>query len=279
MLMPQALAAQELEEIELNLMMEGVLRRYGYELRNFSRSLLKRRIATLLQEEGLATLSALQERMLREEEFAETFVASLTTGSHAMFRDPAFHAFLRTEILPMLRTYPSIRVWVPGCAGGQDAYAIAILLAEEDLYERSKIYATDMGAGTVRRAKHGSYPMASARKWAVNHAEGGGKAPLEDYFDSEGGQAVFKSSLKRNMVFAQHCLAGDGSINEFQLILCRNALPSFDEGLRGRIQGLLDQSLSVFGYLALGGRERPSGAIAHRYQQVNNRYRLYRKAA
>lgn len=277
--MPPWLAAQELEEIELNLLMEGVLRRYGYELRNFSRPLLRRKINAAMESEGLATLSAFQERILRDEDFLERFLATVSNGVQAMFRDPAFHAFLRAEIVPVLRTYPSIRVWTPGCGAGQEAYAAAILLKEEDLYERSRIYATDLTAGTVRKAKQGSFSAASARKWAENYAAAGGKGSLENYYRVEGAQAIFDPALARHMVFAQHSLPGDASFNEFHLILCRNVLPVFDEGLKGRIYGLLDQSLAVFGYLALGGREKPGGSLAGRYEQVNGKYRLFRKAA
>jgi chemotaxis protein methyltransferase CheR len=168
---------------------------------------------------------------------------------------------------------------VPGCGGGLEAYAVAILLCEEDLYDRSRIYATDMSSGTVRKAKQGAYPLASMKKWAENYSAAGGKRALENYFRAEGGNAVFDASLGKHIVFAQHCLATDASINEFNLILCRNVLPSFDEGLRGRIHGLLDQSLAVFGYLALGGREKPGGTLAGRYEQVNSKHKLYRKAA
>ena len=276
-LMPPWLAAQELEDIELNLLMEGVLRRYGYELRHFSRNLLHRRMGAFMQNEGFTTLSAFQERILRDEPFMERFLSTLSFGPHAMFRDPGFLLFLRTEILPVLRTYPFLRVWVPGCSSGQEAYSLAVLLEEESLYERTRIYATDMGQGSIAKAKEGAYPLASMRKWGDNHSESGGKGPLSEYYSAEGGLATFRDSLRRNIVFSQHCLPSDGSFNEFNLILCRNVAPAFDAGLKGRIHGLLDQSLALLGYLGVGLREKPAPLLEPRYQLVRPGHKLYRK--
>lgn len=257
---------------------EGVFRRYGYDLRHFSGSFLRKRVETAMRWEEIKTLSRFRERVLTHPELMERFLMSLSGAPKAMFKEPGFHLLLRKEILPVLRTYPFIRIWMAGCSNGPEVYGMAVLLAEEGLYDRCRIYATDLSGEAVRKAKEGLYPMATLRKWAEAHEEAGGKAPLTDYVVSEGGKAAFLPFLRKNIIFAQHNLATDGSFNEFNLIICKNVLSTLDEAVRKRVHGLIHQSLAMFGYLALGGRESPeTDADPSWYREVDAKYRLYRK--
>lgn len=266
------------EGADLAQLAEGVFRRYGYDLRHFAGSYLRRRLDSIMRWEEMETLGAFREKLLTTPELMERFLMALSGGPRAMFKEPAFHLYLRKEILPFLRTYPFIRIWLPGCSNGPEVYAMAVLLVEEGLYDRCRLYATDLSSEAVRKAKVGQYPFSTVKKWAEGHQEAGGTAPLTDYVSIEGGKATFLPSLRKNIVFAQHNLATDGSFNEFNLILCRNVLSTLDEPVRKRVHGLIHQSLAMFGYLALGGRESPESESGKSwYKEVDAKHRLYRK--
>jgi chemotaxis protein methyltransferase CheR len=268
------------EGSELAHLAEGVFRRYGYDLRHFAGSYLRRRLEAAMRWEEVKTLGRFRERLLVSPDLMERLLMSLSGGPRSMFRDADFHRLLRKEIVPVLRTYPFIRVWVPGCSSGSEVYALAVLLTEEGIYDRCRLYATDLSQEAVRKARDGVYPLAAARKWGEAHQEAGGKAPLSEYFHAEEGKAAFSPELRRNMVFAQHNLAVDGSFNEFNLILCRNVLSTLDPAVRRKVHVLIHQSLSMFGYLALGGREVPGGEeAAGWYREMDSRHRIYRKVS
>lgn len=257
---------------------EGVFRRYGYDLRHFSAAFLKRRLEAAMRWEEIKSIPRFRERLLTDQDLMERFLMSLSGGPRPMIKEPEAHLFLRREIVPVLRTYPFIRVWFAGCANGPEVYGMAAMLHEEGLYDRCRLYATDLSGEAVRKAKDGRYPLATMKKWAEAHEAAGGRVPLSDHYAVEGGKGAFLPHLRRNMVFAQHNLATDGSFNEFNLIMCRNVLSTLDEAVRRRVHGLIHQSLSMFGYLALGGRESlEEGALATRYQEVDAKHRLYRK--
>lgn len=266
------------EGADLAQLAEGVFRRYGYDLRHFAGGYLRKRLDAAMRWEEIKTLGAFREKLLTSPELMERLLMSLSGGPRAMFKEPAFHHFLRKEILPFLRTYPFIRIWLPGCSNGPEVYAMAILLMEEGLYDRCRLYATDLSGEAVRKAKEGVYPLSTVKKWAEAHHEAGGIAPLLDYVSVEGAKAIFLPSLRKNVVFAQHNLATDGSFNEFNLIICRNVLSTLDESVRRRVHGLIHQSLAMFGYLALGGRESPEAESGLSwYKEVDAKQRLYRK--
>jgi chemotaxis protein methyltransferase CheR len=263
------------EGADLAHLAEGVFRRYGYDLRHFAGAYLRRRLEAAMRWEEVKSLAAFKDRLLTQPDLMERLLMSLSGGPRHMYRDPEFHRFLRREIVPLLRTYPFIRVWLPGCSNGPEVWGMAVLLAEEGLYDRCRLYATDLSQEAVRKAKEGRYPLAAVRKWAEGHAEAGGKGSLLDHMEVEGGKAVFGAALRKNIVFAQHNLAVDGSFNEFNLILCRNVLSTLDPSVRKRVHGLIHQSLSNFGFLALGGREAPEAD--GRYQEMDAKHRIYRK--
>lgn len=254
---------------------EGVFRRYGYDLRHFAGGYLRRRLMAAMRWEEVGSLPAFKDRLLTRPDLMERLLMALSAGPRRMFGDAEFHRFIRREIVPVLRTYPFIRIWLPGCSNGPEAWALAVLLAEEGLYDRSRLYATDLSQEAVRKARDGRYPLSALRKWSEGHVESGGAGSLLDHLEVEGGKAGFLPALRRNIVFAQHNLAVDGSFNEFNLIICRGALSTFDSAVQKRVHGLFHQSLANFGFLALGGREAPEAD--GRYQVTDAKHRIYRK--
>lgn len=277
---PGTSGSADAEGTDLPRLAEAVLRRYGYDLRHFAGPYLRRRLEVAMRWEEIRAPSGFRDRLLTDPRLMERLLTSLSGGSRSMFKDAEFLLFLRKEIVPFLRTYPFIRIWLPGCGDGTGAYALAILLTEEGLYDRCRIYVTDLTNESLRKAREGAYPEATVRKWAAAHAAAGGKVPLPQYLVGERGMAAFLPELRRNMVFAQHNPATDASFNEFNLILCRNVLSTLDAPVRNRVHGLLHQSLAMFGYLALGSRETPGGGeAAGLYREVDSRHRIYRKLA
>jgi chemotaxis protein methyltransferase CheR len=268
----------DVESIEIDLILEGIFQRYGFDLRQYAPASLRRRIRWHLTKEELPSVSALQERLLHDRDAFERFVAGLSVNVTAMFRDPGFYQTLRERVLPMLRTYPFIRVWVAGCSSGEEVYSLAILLEEAELYDRSLIYATDMSLDVLERAKRGLFPLDKMREHTENYALAGGTREFSSYYVSDHEGAMFRKALKRNVVFSQHNLVSDGSFNEFHLILCRNVMIYFNRELREKVLELLDVSLCVFGVLGLGIRESLEfTTFARRYEELSPGTRLYRR--
>jgi chemotaxis protein methyltransferase CheR len=245
----------EVEDIELDLLLSALVRRYGYDFRNYARASLRRRVAKAVEAEGLRTISALQERVLHSPAAMERFISNLTVRLTSMFRDPEFFLTLRRDVLPMLRTFPIIRVWHAGCATGEEAFSTAILLIEEGLYSRSRIYATDMSGSLIASANAGVVPLAHMRENTANYMASGGVGDFSDYYTADDKNALFHGALRKNLVFSQHNLSSDGAFNEFHLVLCRNVLIYFDGVLRERVHKLIHSSLAHLGVLGLGLQE------------------------
>lgn len=278
--LPEGWASDDLQDLEIGLLLEGVFLHYGYDFRDYALSSLRRRIRQSLQEEKLATVSALQERVLHDPAALERLVFTLSVNVTSLFRHPGFYRAFRERAVPILRTYPVVRVWHAGCATGEEVYSLAILLWEEGLYERSRIYATDMNSSALRRATAGRFPLPSVREGVANYMLAGGPGSLAEFHSVREGQAVFSDALKRNIVFAQHNLVTDRSFNEFNVILCRNVLIYFNRHLQERVHGLLYDSLARRGFLGLGNRESVQfTAYDARYEVVDWPDRLYRKVA
>ena len=266
------------ESVEVDLLLEAIHRTYGYDFRHYARGSIRRRIWRRVEAEGVGTISALQERVLHEPECLERFVTDLSVPTTAMFRDPCFYRALRAKVVPTLRTYPFIRVWNVGCSTGEEAYSIAILLAEGGLYERSRIYATDLSESALDRARTGRFPLARMRDYTRNYITAGGNRNFCEYFTADDTHARFDPGLAQNMIFAQHDLVTDRSFNEFNLILCRNVLIYFDRTLKEHVHELLYDSLGLLGFLALGLRESLQPVqVESCYQTVDNAQRLYRR--
>jgi chemotaxis protein methyltransferase CheR len=197
-----------------------------------------------------------------------------------MFRDPSFYLTFRKRVVPLLRTYPTVQIWVAGCSTGEEVYSLAILLHEEGLYPKCRIYATDISQAILRRAREGIFPLAAMREYTANYHQAGGVHEFSDYYTAQYGSVMFSGSLKQNLVFSEHNLATDGSFNEFQVILCRNVMIYFNKELQARVHNLLYDSLSMFGVFGLGNKESLRFTPrAESYEHLNERDKLYRKVA
>lgn len=270
----------DLELIETNLLLEGVYRRFGMDFRGYAMHHIRRRIRGMLRAEGFATISHLQAAILHDEKAYRSFINWMSIGNTAMFRDPGFYAALREQVVPFLRTYPRVAIWIAGCSDGQEVYSLAILLEEEGIYDRCQIYATDMNEQYIETAKAGVYPKTRIEDASQNYYECGGKTQFTDYYSVENDRVRFNQSLRRNVTFAQHNLISDSSFNEFNLILCRNVLMYLGSVFQQRVFWLLHESLNRSGIVGLGMREsinaNPYGAF---YEVVDSENRLFRKAA
>jgi chemotaxis protein methyltransferase CheR len=270
--------AVDLEKIELDCLLEAVYRRYGFDFREYAPASLRRRVNRRVKLEQLPSISALQDQLLRDPEVMQQLLLDLSINVTAMFRDPTFHLAFREEVVPLLRTYPFTRIWVAGCSTGEEVYSLAILLEEESLYERARIYATDINEDVLERARLGVFPLAKMQDYTRNYIGGGGKRSFSDYYTSGYDGAAFDRALMRNVVFAQHNLAMDRSFNEFHVILCRNVMIYFERSLQERVFDLFDGSLARLGILALGHKESlRTSAHADRYEELDAAERLYRK--
>jgi chemotaxis protein methyltransferase CheR len=273
-------AGAELERIEIDLLLEGVYRHYGVDFRGYALGSLKRRLARRMREEGTPTLSALQDKVLHDPAAMERLMVALSISVTSMFRDPSFYKAFREKVIPLLRTYPYIRLWNAGCATGEETLSLAIVLKEADLLDRTRIYATDFNAGVVDRARAGEFPLSRMRSYTENYLGAGGWGEFSRYYTAEGPVARFAPELMRNIVFAQHNLVSDGSFNEFHGILCRNVLIYFGNSLQRRVHTLFHDSLVNFGVLGLGHKETIRFTpLEHCYEPIDSREKLYRRVA
>ena len=242
-------------DIALPLLLEAIHRRYGYDFRRYASSSLKRRLAQAVQHLQCRSLSGLQERVLGEPEVMHELLAYLTVQVSEMFRDPGFYRALREKVVPHLRTYPSLKVWVPGCASGEEVYSLAILLREEGLLDRTRIYATDINPQALRKAEAGIYGLDRMAGFSKAYREAGGRASLADYYAAGYDAAIFDKTLREEVLFSDHSLATDSAFAEVQLVTCRNVLIYFDRALQDRALGLFRDSLCRKGFLGLGAKE------------------------
>jgi chemotaxis protein methyltransferase CheR len=272
--------SQSVEDIEVDLLLEGIYRQYGFDFRNYARSSLKRRVRNFAREEQIGSVSQLQDRILHDQEWLNRFVYKLSVNVSAMFRDPQFYLAFRKEVVPLLRTYPFIRIWLAGVSMGEEVYSLAILLQEEGICDRCRIYATDINDAVLKKAKDGIYPAELMQTYANNYMKAGGKRSFSDYFTTAYEYAILKSSLRDNLVFAQHNLATDASFNEFHVILCRNVMIYFNRELQAHVYNLLHESLVMFGVIGLGARETMKfSPHEYAYEEIDKTIRLYRRIA
>jgi chemotaxis protein methyltransferase CheR len=267
------------EDLEIALLLEAVHQSRGFDFRGYALSAVRRRVRRRVQEESVRTVSGLQEKVLHDGAAMERLVLGLSVTTTSMFRDPGFFRCLRDRVLPVLRTYPVIRIWHAGCSSGEEVYSLAIVLAEVGLYGRSRIYATDLQPRLLQRAAAGAFELDAVRRWEEAYGAAGGTARLARYYSVDGRAAVMSPDLRRNVMFAQHNLATDASFNEFNLVLCRNVVMYFTAPLQLRAHGLLYDSLAPLGYLGLGRRETVAGPFDSRYSEVDRREKLFRRVA
>ena len=268
----------ELERIEIELLLEAVNRHYGFDFRGYALGSLRRRLWRSVTNEGVASISGLQEKVLHDPQAMERLLAGLSVNVTTMFRDPTFYVAFREQVVPLLRTYPFIRVWNAGCSTGEETYSLAILLQEQGLYERARIYATDFNAEVLERARAGELPLDRMREYTQNYQRAGGTREFSAYYTVDGAAARLNDDLSANVVFAQHNLATDRSFNEFNVILCRNVLIYFGRDLQRRVHTLFHDSLARFGVLALGQKETLKfTGLDDRYEALDAREKLYRR--
>jgi chemotaxis protein methyltransferase CheR len=270
----------ELERIEIELLLEAVDRHYGFDFRGYALGSLRRRLWRSVSDEGLASISGLQEKVLHDPEAMERLLTRLSVNVTTMFRDPTFYVAFREHVVPLLRTYPFIRVWNAGCSTGEETYSLAILLEEEGLYDRSRIYATDFNTDVLARARAGDLPLDRMQEYTQNYQRAGGKRDFSAYYSVHNGFARLNDRLSEHVVFAQHNLASDRSFNEFNVVLCRNVLIYFSRDLQRRVHRLFYDSLARFGVLGLGQKETLRFTdLEDRYEELDSTEKLYRRVA
>ena len=262
---------------QLELLLNDVLDRYGYDFMHYSRASLKRRVNRLLTIDKFPSFAELRYRLLTEPDYVKWFVEQLTVNVTEMFRDPTFYQALRTGILPTLVAKPFIRIWHAGCSTGEEVYSMAIMLREMGLLPKSLLYATDLNPDVLETARAGIFPLAPMKQYSENYRLSGGRQDFSAYYTAQYGHVKFDADLARRMVFSTHNLVSDGSFNEFDLILCRNVLIYFDKPLQERVLTLFDTSLGPLSYLALGTKETIRfSPMQPRYRQVDNE-KIWRK--
>ncbi len=266
---------RQLEALEISLLLEGVYQRYGYDFRQYARASLRRRILGFMHEQRLRTITSLLEAVLHDPSTFQRFLTALSVQVTSLFRDPYLYRRLAGE---NLRDLSFRRIWHAGCSTGEEAYSTAILLEEAGLYDKSRIYATDLNQQLLQQGRIGAYRLDAVEGREVHYKEAGGQHRLRDHYSVRFQQAVFSPALKRNLVWGHHNLTSDSSFNEFHLIFCRNVLIYFDPNLQARVHRLLYESLAVGGLLVLGSRERLA-FTPHQtcYEALDEREKIYRK--
>jgi chemotaxis protein methyltransferase CheR len=249
---------EAIEDLEIQLLLEALYQRYHYDFRHYARASIKRRLVQARDQLGFGSISALQDRVLHDPAMLPRLLGFLTVQVSEMFRDPSYFRALREKVLPHLRTYPSLKVWIAGCSEGEELYSLAILFREEGLYERTLFYATDINPEALRAAEAGVYSLDRIQKFTENHQKSGGKSSLSDYYTADYGGAVFDKTLRERVVFSDHSLVTDAVFAEMHLISCRNVMIYFDRPLQDRAIGLFHESLARKGFLGSGFQGEPA---------------------
>jgi len=269
---------EELEKLEIELLLQGLNTWCGYDYRNYAYNSIRRRVWNRVHAENLSSITGLLDRILHDPACLKRLVADFSINVTEMYRDPMFFLSFRETVVPLLRTYPSIRIWHAGCSTGEEVYSMAILLAEEGLYEKTKIYATDINADVLKKAKTGIVSLENMRSYTNNYINAGGRGAFSDYYTVTKNGVNFHPYLTKNIVFAQHNLVTDGSFNEFHVILCRNVLIYFNKRLQEKVHDLFYNSLAMFGFLGLGDKETINYTnYSSCYQAIADRQKLYKK--
>lgn len=272
--------AAESFDIELRLLVEALYLKYHCDFRDYALSSLKRRLTSAMTRFNCASLSQLQDRLMRDESLFPLLMDFMTVQVSDMFRDPPYFKALRDKVVPLLRTYPSLKVWVAGCSAGEEVYSLAILLREEGLLERTLIYATDINPRALKKAEAGVFDAARVAGFTDNHRRSGGHSSLSDHYTAAYGSAVFDKSLKKHIVFADHSLATDSVFAEVQLVSCRNVLIYFTRELQDRALGLFREALCRKGFLGIGAKESLRfSAHGAAFDSVDREHRVFQKKA
>ncbi|TRX01529.1 CheR family methyltransferase [Flavobacterium gawalongense] len=269
---------KDTSDLEISLLLEAIYRKYGYDFREYSQAHIRRRIMNRMAISGFEDVSQMQSKVLNDEPFASELLQDLSITVTEMFRDPAFYRSLREKVVPILKTYPFIKIWHAGCATGEEAYSMAILLQEEGLYDRTTIYATDFNQMALNRAKDGIFSNKMIKDYTLNYQLSGGKESFSSYYTSNYDNVIMNQSLKKNIVWANHNLVTDSVFAEVHLILCRNVLIYFDKNLQNKVQTLFYNSLINGGVLCLGSKESLRFTDLHEeYIELDTKQRIFKK--
>ena len=267
-----------IEHHEIKELLESIRFVYGYDFTDYAESSIKRRITHFMATHNLKTTEQLGKIVLRDEKVFEEFVQTISVTVTEMFRDPSFYKKLREEVLPRLATYPFLKIWIAGCATGEEVYSVAILLQEEEILNRSVIYATDINQKSLQIAKEGIYPVENMKSHIVNYQKSGGKKSFSEYYKSKYNSVLFDKDLRQNVVFSAHNLTVDKSFNEFQLVICRNVLIYFNQQLQNKVINLFYDSLCPFGFLGLGNKESLLFSEKRKYfEDVSQKDKIFMK--
>lgn len=259
-------------------LLESIRLTYGYDFMDYAESSVKRRLANFMEGRDIPSIDVLGKTLLRDERLFEQFVQELSVTVTEMFRNPSFYKSIREKIVKRLATYPVIKIWIAGCATGEEVYSMAILLREEGLLERSIIYATDINQKSLQQAKEGIYPLESMQGYTDNYFQSGGKKPFSEYYVANYNSVLFDQSLKQNVVFSPHNLVTDKSFNEFQLVICRNVLIYFNRQLQNKVIDLFYESLCPFGFLGIGDKESLLFYERENYfEEADRKHKIYMK--
>lgn len=264
--------------IEITLFLEAIFNKYGYDFRNYSKAHVKRRLINRMNTSKLESISQMQHQVLHEPGFFELILRDLSINVTEMFRDPSFYLALRREVIPLLKTYPYLKIWHAGCSTGEEVYSFAIVLKEEGLYDRVQIYATDFNTNVLDTAKKGIYPINRIKDFTANYQQAGGKQSFSDYYMADYNSVIFNQSLKKNIVFAEHNLVTDSVFAEVNIIICRNVLIYFNRELQNKVFNLFSDSLINGGFLCLGSKETLQfSSQTDAFETINNHEKLYKK--
>lgn len=270
--------ALEIQTIEIDLLLEALFRRYGYDFRNYSRHSIERRLAQYLTENNYRSYLELAAALIRNRIDFLNFLPYFSISVTALFRDPFFYAALRDKVLPILKTWPHFKIWHAGCATGEEPYSMAILLDEHQLLERATLYATDISSPALETARLGIYSLETMKQGSANYMNYKGIASLSDYYHVKYGEAKISSRIKKNIAFSRHSLVDDKSFGEMQLIICRNVLIYFNEQLKNQVLELFFESLEFGGYLCLGDKESLMfSSVEHCFSVIDDKARIYKK--
>lgn len=268
----------EIRDEELEILLVDLHDKHGYDFTDYSRASLKRRVNRLMLLDRFPSFAEMRFHLRENNYYLRRFIEEITVNVTEMFRDPDFFKYIRQEILPVLGTYPFIRIWVAGCSTGEEAYSLAILLQEAKLFDKSLIYATDLNPRVLERAKAGIFPLKLMKQYSENYLLSGGSEEFSGYYNTKYDKAIFRENLRKKIVYSNHNLVSDRSFNQFQLILCRNVLIYFQPVLQNRVFNLFDDSLENLGYLALGAKETIRFADMYKkYQQPTPKVKIWRK--
>jgi chemotaxis protein methyltransferase CheR len=270
--------AEEIEEIEVSLILEALHGRYGYDFRHYARASIKRRIRNFVDGANYTSISAMIPDLLRDENFGAKLIYGLSVTVTEMFRDPAFFKILRQEVIPYLKTFPFVKIWHAGCATGEEVYSLAILLKEEDFYNRATIFATDFNELALDQARQGIYPLEKMKDYTSGYQRAGGTGTFARYYRAGYDAAVLDAALKKNIAFANHNLVTDSVFSEMHLVICRNVLIYFDKDLQNKVLGIFCDSLVNGGVLALGSKESLQFTrVADQFKTLSSKWKIYQK--